>query len=186
VKQNPIVETEKPFEARQQVIARIPQLTSLEGSEVSIKERHLAECYYLKRYASEWVAAGASTENSSSQQAREFHFSHPLYSALVRAHGEPQTDHKQTTSSSLKSSLLEIVISFPQDPTKTSITKKLPATLTIQKLKSLIQRLSQVDAVQLHLTYTDKEDGPEYEMEDNMRPLSFYSVKSGDTVIVKW
>jgi hypothetical protein len=84
VKQNPIVETEKPFEARQQVIARIPQLTSLEGSEVSIKERHLAECYYLKRYASEWVAAGASTENSSSQQAREFHFSHPLYSALVR------------------------------------------------------------------------------------------------------
>jgi hypothetical protein len=105
---------------------------------------------------------------------------------LHLAHGEPQTDHKQTTSSSLKSSLLEIVISFPQDPTKTSITKKLPATLTIQKLKSLIQRLSQVDAVQLHLTYTDKEDGPEYEMEDNMRPLSFYSVKSGDTVIVKW
>ena len=43
-----------------------------------------------------------------------------------------------------------------------------------------------MDASQLQLTYKEREDGPEYEMEDNMRPLSFYSVKSGDTVVVRW
>ena len=51
---------------------------------MSVKERHLAERYYLKRYASEWVATGANREDSSSQQAREFHHIHPVYSALVR------------------------------------------------------------------------------------------------------
>ncbi|XP_062502907.1 tubulin-specific chaperone E-like isoform X2 [Corticium candelabrum] len=185
VKQNPLFGREQPFEARQQIIARIPQLTHLEGSKVSKKERQLAELYYLKRYANDWVTAGANRLGSTRQQTAEFHQLHPIYAALVKDHGEPEISHQPGITRSLKDNLLEITISFPDDSTKTPITKKLPASLTIQKLKGLIQRLCRVDISQQRLTYKETENGPEYTMDDNMRSLAFYSVKSGNIVVVR-
>ena len=46
-----------------------------------------------------------------------------------------------------------LTITFPDDPSKPPLTKKLPDTMTIQKLKGLLQHLYKVDSCDQRLSY---------------------------------
>ena len=46
-----------------------------------------------------------------------------------------------------------LTISLPDDPSKPQLTKKLPDTMTVQKLKGLLQHLYKVDSSDQRLSY---------------------------------
>jgi len=64
-----------------------------------------------------------------------------------------------------------------------SIQKKLPSTMTIQKLKTLCHRLFNLDSSQLSL-HSISTENPDFivPLDNDLRPISFYSLSNGDQI----
>ncbi|KAJ7377274.1 hypothetical protein OS493_030085 [Desmophyllum pertusum] len=166
-KGNPLFQAETTFESRQELLARLPSLSSLNGSPVNPKERETAERAHLKKYATSWINAGGNTaerENGGHRLKPEFVELHPRYEELIKA----------------------VTITCPDAPDKKSVTKKLPGTMTIGKIKGLLYRLFKVDSSDQKLSSVDTKLGREVELDDDLRQLTFYSVQSGDTLYLRW
>nr|XP_058944024.1 tubulin-specific chaperone E-like [Pocillopora verrucosa] len=187
-KGNPLFQDETTFESRQELLARVPSLTSLNGSPVNSKEREIAERAYLKKYATSWVNAGGMPgKGEKSVLKPEFIEAHPRYEELVKVHGVPsEAERNHSSSKTLKDSLISVTITCPDAPDKKSVTKKLPGTMTIGKVKGLLYRLFKVDSSDQKLSSVDSKLGREVDLDDDLRQLTFYSVQSGDTIYLRW
>ncbi|KAL9981206.1 hypothetical protein ACROYT_G009878 [Oculina patagonica] len=187
-KRNPLFQEETTFESRQELLARLPSLTSLNGSPVNPKEREAAERAYLKKYGKSWINAGGNpAEGEYGGLKPEFVELHPRYEELVKVHGVPtEAERNQSTTKTLKDSLISVTITCPDAPDKKSVTKKLPGTMTIGKVKGLLYRLFKVDSSDQKLSSVDSKLGREVELDDDLRQLTFYSVQSGDTIYLRW
>ncbi|XP_073257799.1 tubulin-specific chaperone E-like [Porites lutea] len=187
-KGNLLFQGETTFDSRQELLARVPSLTSLNGSLVSLKERETAERAYLKKYAKCWINAGGNTaDGQASSLNPAFVELHPRYEELIKVHGVPiEAERSQSSSKTLKDSLISVTITCPDAPDKKSVTKKLPGTMTIGKLKGLLYRLFKVDSSDQRLSSVDNKLGREVELDDDLRQLTFYSVQSGDTIYLRW
>ena len=185
-KRCPLVKDIPEYEARQDVIARLAKSSKLNQSDVTVKERQAAERAYLKKYGKEWLAAGGSRENLEGKVDVGFKVKQPRYLSLLKTHDVPEVLGAMTSlGSALKDNLVVVTIACVNDPEKKPVIKKLPRTLTISKLKGMMQRLFKVPSVRQMLSYVDQ-TGREIEMDDDLRPLSFYSLESGDTINVRW
>ncbi|XP_065892682.1 tubulin-specific chaperone E-like [Dysidea avara] len=184
LRDNPLVEAfkEQLSIARQLIIARLGGITSLNNSEINPNERKASERYYIKRYAQKWMDSQA-TEDSK----RSFSMEHPRYTQLTEVHGLPDVAVSQQSTGRLtvKDSLLSLTFLCPDDPSQKQVVKKLPGTITVMKLKALLFRLYKVDSTSQKLSYKDSK-GQEYELNDDMKDLSFYSVSNGDTILLRW
>lgn len=187
-KGNPLFQDETTFESRQELLARVPSLTSLNGSLVNSKEKEIAERAYLKKYATSWVNAGGNPGvGEKSVLNPEFIEAHPRYGELVKVHGVPsEAERNHSSSKTLKDSLISVTIICPDAPDKKSVTKKLPGTMTIGKVKGLLYRLFKVDSSDQKLSSLDSKLDREVELDDDLRQLTFYSVQSGDTIYLRW
>ncbi len=171
---------------RQLIIASIPSLKVLNGTELTKTERYGAELDYLKKYGLEYLKAKKDGE------LERFFLRHPTYPKFVKTFGEPDEDELTTAAkmakATLTTNLVEVSLKCPPNPDFKHSTKKLPPNLTVLKLRALLQRLVRpVKAHQLELSYTSREH-PEVEvpMDNDMRDLAFYGLASGDTLILKW
>ena len=174
------------YDARQELIARIAKCGTLNGSEVTVKERVAAERAYIKKYGQEFLASGGNTNISQSNIDSKFSIKHPNYVSLLQSHGVPDgLGSSPSNVNTLKNSLIAVKIKCVTDIERQSVTKKLPGTMTIAKLKGLLQRMFKVPPSSQILSYVDKSDH-EIKLDDDLRPLSFYSVGSGDTIYLKW
>jgi len=79
-----------------------------------------------------------------------------------------------------------VTITCPDVADKKSVLRKLPGTMTIGKLKGLLYRLFKVDITDQQLYCVDSKLGREVELDDDLRQLSFYSVRNGDTIFLRW
>eukprot|EP00058_Branchiostoma_floridae_P003549 XP_002589037.1 hypothetical protein BRAFLDRAFT_87510 [Branchiostoma floridae] len=63
------------------------------------------------------------------------------------------------------------------------------STMTVQKLKILVQRLVKINISDQKLSYTsgkeDQEENQEIELDNDMRDLTFYSIENGDIILVQ-
>ncbi|XP_033368561.1 geranylgeranyl pyrophosphate synthase isoform X4 [Parus major] len=60
-------------------------------------------------------------------------------------------------------------------------------SMTIQKVKGLLYRLLKIPGSELKLSYeSSKLEGKEVELDNDLKPLQFYSIESGDCVLVRW
>ena len=178
----PLMSDINQYDARQELIARISRCSALNGSSVTVKERKAAERAYLKKYGQEWLSSGGNTGVTQMQIDSNFTTKHPRYSSLVEVHGAPEgLGASSSNVNTLKSSLIVVTIKCVNDINKQSVTKKLPATMTISKLKGLLHRLFKVLPSCQMLSYVD-ENGHEVKLDDDLRSLSFYSIGSGDTI----
>ncbi|KAL3873874.1 hypothetical protein ACJMK2_036957 [Sinanodonta woodiana] len=182
---NPLMDTANPETVRQLIIAKIRNLRRCNGTEVT-EERKGAEIDYLKRYGLDWVKAGGSQDPQKNRPSQEFTNTHPRYQELITVWGAPEDSELKQLSTTLKSNLLSVKIYCPLMPDREPVEKKLPASMTVQKLKALIQRLYKVDS-EVQLSYiSQKMHGPEIELDSDLRQLSFFALETGDTVHVKW
>lgn len=185
MKGNPLSKscTEETF--RQLLISKLKHLKVCNRTEVSQQERKESERDYLKRYGLEWVKAGGSQDPSKNKPSADFIKEHPRYLELIEEWGPPEDSEMQKQSHSLKNNLISIKITCPSLPDKKDVEKKLPGTMTVQKVKALINRLFKLNS-EINLSYiSQKMEGQEIELDNDQRFLSYYSIEPGDVIQVK-
>lgn len=181
IKNNPVFNDVTPQQARQFVIARVATLTALNNSSVPVSERSDAERYYLSSFSRQWVLS--CDENGCVPASHNFRKEHPRYLTLVREIGAPADANADLLKASR---FYDVTISAPDNPELKTLKKKLPLTLTIQKLKGVLHRLYKMDPSDQLLSYVRGEpECPEIEMDDTLRPLSYYGMQSGYTILVR-
>lgn len=172
------------WEARAAIVARLPNITKVNGSPVSARERAEAEKTYLRTIAREAMLAlkaGVSNE----EWERTVQKIHPQYKRLTELWGTAgarSTDNTNGVSSSLSNDMVMVTLrSAASDScTKDPVSKKLPSGLSVGKLKQLLKRLFGLD-MDLQVLYmsteeSKKEGAPPVCLEDEGQPLSFYGV----------
>ncbi|KAJ7426518.1 tubulin-specific chaperone E [Willisornis vidua] len=163
---NPLMDTEKnPETLIQLIIAKISQLEVLNNCEILPAERRGAELDYRKIFGNDWLAAGGHWNPEKNKPSEEFLAAHPRYPSLC----------------------LTLTIKCPEKPEQKPVEKKLPESMTIQKVKGLLYRLFKIPGSELKLSYeSSKLEGKEVELDNDLKPLQFYSIESGDCVLVRW
>lgn len=183
---NPLVEKAGgTLEARQVIIAKMSRIKMLNRMEVTAGERRGAELDYIKLYGLEWKNAGGGMDPT--KLSSSFMEAHPRYVELIKKLGSAEdSEMKKIESTALKNSLIRVKFRNPLLGDSPDLEKKLPLTMTIQKLRALIQRMFKLpDQGIIRLSYvSQKMIGPEIDLDNNQRDLSFYSVEDGDTICV--
>ncbi|NXD79779.1 TBCE protein, partial [Halcyon senegalensis] len=186
---NPFMDTEKnPETLRQLIIAKISQLEVLNKSEILPAERKGAELDYRKIFGKDWLAAGGNWDPEKNKPSDEFLAAHPRYPSLCLKYGAPEEGElKGKQPLTLKNQLLTLTIKCPEKPEQKPVEKKLPESMTIQRVKGLLYRLLKIPGSELKLSYeSSKLDGKEVELDNDLKPLQFYSIENGDCVLVRW
>lgn len=187
LKFNPITSEISPSDVRGKLIAKLRRLKKSNNSPVERGERRGAEIDYLKQHCNEWLESGGSRDLSKSNPSEEFLKLHPTYEKLLEIYGAPEEGETVVLAKDLKSTLIEVCIICPTDPSKKQLKKKLPGGMELQKLRSLIQKIYRIDVCSQQLYYTRKEgDGLKIKMDNDLRTLDFYGIESGDTIFVKY
>ncbi|KAJ0170448.1 hypothetical protein K1T71_013819 [Dendrolimus kikuchii] len=180
---NPIQNTEDYDTGSQLVIAKIGTLQELNGSIITRELRRGAEYDYMKRYGAEWKIAQTDPEKKL-----VFDIEHCRFNELVNKYGIPDDSLlvKQEKSTTLTSQLLEITL---KDENGKSFKKKFPSTMAVQKLVTLAQRLlSKCGNTGTPVLYLqdDQMNGAEICLDNNMKDLTYFSIKNGDVIIVRF
>ncbi|NP_001035078.2 tubulin-specific chaperone E isoform X1 [Danio rerio] len=188
-RRNPLLHKEKNLEtARQIMIARLGQLELLDMRQILSDERRGAELDYCKMFGSAWLRAGGHREAEKNNPNTDFMTEHPRYLTLIQKYGAPdEGELREQKPFALKNQLLTITFLCPEDLERKPIEKKLPGSMIVQKVKGLLHRLLKLPGVELKLTYTcAKMADREIEIDNDLKPLQFYSVEDGDKILVRW
>ncbi|KAJ7342272.1 hypothetical protein JRQ81_009991 [Phrynocephalus forsythii] len=186
---NPLMDTDKNKETvKQLLIAKIGQLKFLNKSQIFPVERKGAELDYRKKYGLECLKAGGNQDPSKNNPSEEFIAAHPRFQLLCEKYGFPEDGElKKEQPFSLKNQLLKLTFTCPDKPEQKPIEKKLPDSMTVQKVKGLLYRLLKIPGSELKLSYeSSKMKGKEFELDNDLKPLQFYSVENGDCILVRW
>lgn len=188
-RRNPVIQKEKNAEtARQIFIARLSQLDLLNMHQIHADERKGAEIDFCKMFGSAWLKSGGHRDPEKNHPSAEFMTQHPRYLHLIHKYGAPdEGELKEQKPFALKNQLLTLTFVCPEDADKKPIEKKVPDSMIIQKVKGLLHRLLKLPGVEFRLTYTcSKMAGREIEIDNDLKPLQFYSVEDGDRILVRW
>ncbi|XP_064411951.1 tubulin-specific chaperone E isoform X2 [Latimeria chalumnae] len=152
---NPLMKTEKnPETVRQLIIAKIGQLEVLNKSKIFPDERRGAELDYRKKFGKDWQKAGGHWDSKENRLSEEFTANHPRYQLLLQKYGVPEEGElKEQQPFALRNQLLTLTIKSPDKTDQKPIERKLPDSMTIQKVKGLLCRLFKVPGSELKLSY---------------------------------
>lgn len=188
-RRNPLINSEKNMETSHQlIIARLSQLEILDGRTVTYEDRRGAELDYCRKFGRAWMQAGGHPNPAQNQPSAEFLTQHPRYLSLIQKYGAPDEEElKEQKPFSLKDQLLNITFEFPENADRKPIQRKLPGSMIVQKVKSLLSRLLKIPGAEIQLTYVSyKMKEKEIEIDNDLKTLEFYSVESGDRILVRW
>ncbi|KAL7987551.1 hypothetical protein Chor_006470 [Crotalus horridus] len=186
---NPLMESDKNVETvKQLIIAKIGQLKFLNKSQIFPEERRGAELDYRKKYGIDWLKAGGNQDPKKNKPSEEFLAAHPRFQLLCDLYGAPEDGElKREQPFSLKNQLLTLTFKCPDKADQKPIEKKLPDSMTIQKVKGLLYRLLKIPGSELKLSYeSSKMKGKEFELDNDLKPLQFYSIENEDCILVRW
>ncbi|XP_078397829.1 tubulin-specific chaperone E isoform X2 [Cetorhinus maximus] len=156
-------------------------------SEISADERKGAELDYRKRFGKDWLKAGGHQDPEKNRPDKEFCAEHPRYQELIEKYGAPElSEMEQQKLFALKDQLIALTIRCPDNPDQKQLEKKLPDSMTIQKVRGLLHRLLKIPGAELKLTYISSKMDMEIDMDNDLKPLSYYSIESGDCILVRW
>jgi hypothetical protein len=149
-------------------------------------ERKDAELHYLKRTYEEYVQMmGIQQKVELTDEALMKHMNetHPRWYQLVEVYGSPLeigvTLKKENTNIASTSAKIKLVgVSNGK-----TLEKKLLLSMTVKELKSMCAKLFKVEIIKSKLVY-HFEDCQPYELDEDLRTLSFYSITDGGEVHV--
>ncbi|KAM7535500.1 hypothetical protein Aperf_G00000103744 [Anoplocephala perfoliata] len=187
VSQNPILDSVTLETARQEVIARLPNLKYLNRQEIERDERRGAELDFLKRYGRAWVEA----EKMGEEAKLAFEKKYPTFQILCDKHGAPEHGETKTVMRALKEGLIELTISCePPNGSVHEVVRSLPSRMTVNHLRSLTRRLFHLPSTaDISLsTWTTRPgfDNVVVSLDLDTREIGFYGVVSGDRLVARW
>ena len=141
-RQNPVLDKDKPDVCRLTTVALVDSLQILNGSMITDNERKWAEIDYYKKHGLEYLKIiKLPDEKDRAAALDKFSKARGRYLDIVEKLGVPEEAELVVKENNLKSTLISIQLRAPQAPEAPQLTKKLPASMTISKLKSLVTRL---------------------------------------------
>lgn len=166
---NPLTSSMSPSQARQALIARVAQLTALNGSPVREREREDAEKAFLRMPPEDFKAT-------------------PRYAELVGKHGAvPGAGGGAGGPATLADSVIKVTLRSmaASSSEMDAVQKRLPMTMTVQALKQLVGRLFKCDVALTRLSVRHSPDSYPELLEEDMRSLAFYALTDGSEVLVE-
>ena len=113
---------------------------------------------------------------------------HPRWYELVGIHGSPLelvNYKKDVMNSKISSNSAKVVLKSCVKATEgKQLEKKLLLSMTIEKLKSICQKWFSIEMLKIKLVYRDEKTGIEFEINENMRDLHYFSVEDGGIIFV--
>lgn len=179
------------------VIGRIAKLSQLNGSAINLRERRDAEKIYLRAILSErsHLLRQAQSDKTATEIDQGLALLHPRYLSLKTLYeqellpmGGAGAMNKGGDQNSLASEMLSITLknmiilaaSGPSEP----VTKRLPASLTIGKLRLLIKQVFGVDPTAQHLALRVYKDSIPIELDDDQSSLQYYGAVDGADIFI--
>ncbi|CAH8461333.1 unnamed protein product [Schistosoma margrebowiei] len=197
--------------ARQEVIARLPNLKMLDRVEITPEERRGSELDYLKRYGASWLNCCKSDKNSKQNNdvklLEEFYKLHPVFARLCDKHGAPEIGETKPVNRSIKAGLLSLIFilqhnknngatnksssrsSSPMDKND-RIQKQIPSQMTINHLRMMIRRLFCLSPKTLFELYAQSGRhrgivNTEIPLDVDTREIGFYNLENDDYIFIR-
>ncbi|KAJ2500422.1 hypothetical protein GGH96_002750 [Coemansia sp. RSA 1972] len=172
----PLVNSMAELAARAQLIARLPSILKLDGSQISADERTDMERSYLASCAKSVQDADELVD----QMARAF----PRIHELVRVHGVPHVPHIVRTSLDSRLAHATLQVTNSHD-VLASTERPLIRSMLVRQLRPVAMRIARTKSFGLYISNPLHNDT--WTLLDNeARSLSFYGVEDGSIIrIVK-
>lgn len=195
--QVPLFSGKGPSEVRPLVIARIERLSVLNGSIINPRERRDSEKGYLRSIFNEKARLCPAGSDSAKETEVEADLTtrHPRYLQLkslyeneLLPYGSGAANANQ--SSTLASEMLSIrfnnlVINAQTTPASLEpVVKRLPGSLTITRLKTLISQLYHVPPAEQYICLRLYKDSIPIELDDESATLSYYGAIDGADLFI--
>ncbi|EEC15857.1 conserved hypothetical protein [Ixodes scapularis] len=148
-------------------------------------ERREAGLFYVNRVFPLWIQCGGTAEGEGTPTA-EFTRLHPRFRALLKVYGAPIESSQNAVQPNIKNQLITVEIVAPQDPDKGSIRKRLPVSMTVEKLKAVVMQLYPRKGSRLRLSFAHSEQGKESIFNKERQSLHFYDIMDGSRIYVRW
>lgn len=169
--------------------ARITSLQVLNRSRITSKEKRDCELFYLKSFAEEYFSSGGKENLAESEVSLDFQRKHPNYLHLIKEYGAPM-DETKLKSQKLKDLKIKVTVKTPSDTDRDPFTKSFLPTTKVAKLKMMLKRQLKINpALNLTLSYSSdikEEEDFEIPIDNDMKEMEFYSIVSGDILLVRW
>ncbi|KAJ1878881.1 hypothetical protein LPJ57_003157 [Coemansia sp. RSA 486] len=168
-------------DVRYQIISRLPQITKLDGTVITEKERTEMERYYLVQCA--------RSVGSSEQQALEMMIEkYPRIRELVQKHGMPGVNSGKQENK-LKSRLAKVTIQVVQDDVLhgsiiCSESRSLIRNMMVRQLLPVVIKLAKTRIFKVYLCNdaVDSKDCSWTILDNETRSLSFYGIQDGSVL----
>ncbi|TPP52936.1 Protein kinase domain family protein [Leishmania donovani] len=195
---------------RMYVVAALPTITLLNRGTVRPKERLDSELLYiqrglLQRQMDEESRDGANKVAGSATGAPLPRVAYPLVDVLKEKHKDVvlaiQRDGDTATTTGASYVMITVTLYFvngyaaaaaaatsSSSSPMTTQTSKLPSTLTVARLKALVQRMFQVKPVNQRLSYRSGDDGVlelQTPLDNELETLGYYGVSDGSIIYVE-
>jgi len=199
VLRNPVMKLEdSPETSRQILLVKMTHLTRLNHVYVDAKERRGADIDYFKKYSTSYVEA----MKQGNDAAAAFRFEHPTYERLVAAFGAPEVVKTDEKPNVLKSSLISISVGVEKeeeaeknggstasvvfDPVYPPVTKKVPASMSVQKVKMMAIKSWKGKRPLAARDYQMRvvSDERTFLIENESKEISFYGVANEDVLLL--
>ncbi|XP_057662941.1 tubulin-specific chaperone E [Diorhabda carinulata] len=172
---NPILETESLATREQIIIAKIKNLKSLNGRQITDDERRGAEYDYIKKYALQWMNLRNQIDKDN------FSIEHNRFLELIDMYGLPEESELVIKPNIIQSSLLTIIFRYNEEEK----TKSVPQNIPIQKLILLIKKIFKLKDRPILIYTSALQPNIKIKLCDELKELHYYSVQDGDTIIVQ-
>lgn len=194
---NPVTSNYGTAEARSITIARLPQITYLNASVITAKERVQAEKNYIKAVAKEILLTECLRDSNhlakqrhtnSGNHTLHMHLFHPRFSELLAKYGESLATIQPMKCIGAKmvddTINLSIRSMAASSCTMEPLNKRLPVTLTVVRLKFMCFKAFKLE-ISRQLLHLKLVDNPVLiPLEDDDRALSFYGVHDGSEILM--
>ncbi|KAF3616865.1 Tubulin-folding cofactor E [Capsicum annuum] len=175
--ENPIADPGKGGVPRFVFIARLAKVEILNGSQVSPRERKESEIRYVRLVMSKC--------HDNPEEIKKLH---PRFAELKKFHGieNEKVANGATVPQKMSSSLISITLKCVAASIgeKAPLTKKLPATTTVAKLKILCESFFKIKSVKPKLFLQEEGSPLPTLLDDDMTSLFDFGVGNGSTILV--
>lgn len=168
---------------RQFAVARLPRITRLNGVEINSEDRKAAERDYVRSFAEAFAAAKEPQANET------FVKQHPRFAELLSAFPDLEGRFgRSATCEPVQSQLVSLtfrldIAAVPKGALE-QVSRKLPRSMTVDKVKALAQRLLKLGTGSVRLSYVLNSGSDDRVYLDNeLRTLAYYDVTQNGTVI---
>lgn len=165
-------------------------MKNINGSSIEEGERKDAEIIYMKKAYEEYIRANkieTKIELDNEDLMKYMTENHGRWYELVEIYGNPMemvSLKVQGVNIASSSAKIKLISCCSKSNGKT-LDKKLLMSMTVGSLKAMCAKLFKAEVIRQKLIYKEENNVDIYELDEDLRQLSFYSIRDGGHIVVE-